>query len=642
MTSTRSIPTAPSPGCELRRFSGTCGRWDLGVAQVTSLNDIHGPLPGGPASNLAPEPRRLWTLVIGQGNRHVATSTSGRGQPRAASDAKATPISVPGRYVRTRDAPFRRRRLMTAGLARGGLEAAELVCLPPPVDARGRIPIHSPLLVQTPPLGFRDRHLALGFAGWSVTKPFGEQGIPDYIGEYRQRATDHYEGSAQRPRRNERLNVAACLAMVVMLAPAGLYLWYVVHFGVNVPFQDTWNGTLPLLLDFHNGSLSLGALWAPHNENRMLIPNLILVLLDTATRMNEHTDMVVSAFLLVLTALTICWLAYRTLRVRLYWLIPVPWVILGLAQVENALWAFQLAWMLILLCTALVLALIELGPVRPLFLAVALGLGLVASFSSLQGLLIWPAGLLYGLACGWRWRHVVVWMGTGVGATVVYFWHIGPLTPTPHPGYLPTHIALSARFFVDMIGAVFAEHRTILGAVILILGIATLGSSVVRSGEWRRYRLPLTLGGVGILFDLLVTEGRVQFGLSAATASRYTTYNLLLLAAVYLAVIASGAATKSAAVLTQQLQRGAPSVILLAAVSLVVLCQIGWGVPNGLYQGQAYYVNRSTGAMLLLNYENHSATLLAEYLFYPEGSYIEQWAPALKRHHWSVFAGGER
>jgi len=429
----------------------------------------------------------------------------------------------------------------------------------------------------------------------------------------------------------------AGIACAALVAPGVLYLWYVLHFGVNVPFQDTWNGSLPLLQDLNHGRLSLALLWAPHNENRMLFPNLVLTFLDSVTRMNEHIDMLVSAGLFLIATFLLCWLACRSLGVHLAWLIPLPWLILGLAQVENTLWAFQFAWMLVLLCTSVCLALTELGPNRPLYFGACCVVAVVASLSLLQGLLIWPVGLVFGVACGWRRRYGAVWVATGIATTAGFFWHIGPAQPSVNPLYTLSHPELAAQFFLKLVGAVFIAHSTLLGAAVCLVALAA-ALAAVRSGGWRRLRLPLSLGILAILFDLLVTEGRVQFGLSDAGASRYTTYNLLLLAMIYVAAVAAAGPPQSLVELGHLLRLRSLSSLALVGVAILALCQIAWGVPNGLYVGRVYYVNRTIGAHLLRMYPNESAAVLGRYLFYPEGRYVKEWAPVLKENHWSVFS----
>lgn len=451
-----------------------------------------------------------------------------------------------------------------------------------------------------------------------------------------------FHGGPKRPEAKHRISSEAvglaCAVSAALLAPAALYLWFIFHFGVNVPFQDTWNGTLPLLRDYARGTLTLAALWAPHNENRMLVPNALLVLLDDATRMNAVVDMVVGAILWVTSTLLLILLARRTLGLGWAWLIPVPWVLLSFVQVENTLWAFQFAWMLILLLTVGVLLIIEFAPTNWGWFGVAAGLAILASLSSLQGLLVWPVGLVYGVGCGWNRRRWSTWLVAGVATTALYGWDFGPVQPRPQPAFLLTHPLDFTRFFVELVGGMFVYHHGPLALVLLLL-LAGAGVSALRYRQgWARFRLPLALVVAGILFDLLVTEGRAPFGLTSALSSRYTTYNLVLLTGAYLAAVGIANSPSSLAEFERLLRRRPLEALLVVVGCTLVILQIWWGLPNGLHQGKVYLVNRTIGAHLLRNYRAESAAKLGLYLFYPEGEYVKAWAPVLARHHWSVFS----
>ena len=117
--------------------------------------------------------------------------------------------------------------------------------------------------------------------------------------------------------------LAWSVSATLMAAPVGLYFSFVDVFGVNVPFDDTWHGTLPLLRPLADGRLQLAALWAQHNENRMLVPNLLTLLIDSATRMNERVDMLVSGCFVLLALVVILVLAHRTLHLGPLLLVPV-------------------------------------------------------------------------------------------------------------------------------------------------------------------------------------------------------------------------------------------------------------------------------------------------------------------------------
>ena len=428
---------------------------------------------------------------------------------------------------------------------------------------------------------------------------------------------------------------------ILIAAPVGLYFWFLDAFGVNVPFEDTWNGTLPLLRALADGRLQLAALWVPHNENRMLMANLLTLLIDSSTRMNERADMIVSGGFLVLALVIILVLARRTLRLGPLWLVPVALLVMGLVQWENILWAFQLAWMLILFLSVASLAAIEWGQNRWRGLALAAAFGVIASFSSLQGLLVWPVGLYYGWAVGWSRLRGLAWTLAGLATTLVYSWHFGPVGTPSRPLLALREPLVAAHFAGLLLGGMFAFHHLFLGSVTICLTLAFALLLVSERRLLRELRLPLALIGFAVAFDALVLVGRLPLGLAAAGASRYTTYNLCLLAGLWLS---------TAHLLGRRpMPRSAPRpparpILWLGAVgvALIVALQVGGDIPAGLTAGTSARAQRAAGAGLLLDLAQARNSALAADLFAPSGQYVRVWAGVLRRHRWSVFSGAPR
>lgn len=53
--------------------------------------------------------------------------------------------------------------------------------------------------------------------------------------------------------------------------PIAVYLWYLHHYDLNVVYGDQWD-TISLIGLSYKGNLTLSALWAEHNENRIFFP----------------------------------------------------------------------------------------------------------------------------------------------------------------------------------------------------------------------------------------------------------------------------------------------------------------------------------------------------------------------------------
>src|SRR5215471_18914774 len=140
----------------------------------------------------------------------------------------------------------------------------------------------------------------------------------------------------------------SALAALCAAAPIAAYLAYVSRYSVNVLSWDEWD-IVPLIHSLRSGTLTLAQLWSPHNEHRMLVPNLIFLLVAQIARFDTTVLMYLSACLLIISYLLLV-LIYRKRQHSLLGVVPVAYLLFSLAQWENILWGFQLAWYIVLAC----------------------------------------------------------------------------------------------------------------------------------------------------------------------------------------------------------------------------------------------------------------------------------------------------
>ena len=229
--------------------------------------------------------------------------------------------------------------------------------------------------------------------------------------------------------------------LTVLCLPIALYFSYIACYGVNFIFWDEWD-SVPMVHHFFLGTLTFSDVWSRHNENRMFLPNLFFLLNAEFNHFNTKFEMFVSGIFLLISFFMIV-KVYRSRTHRaLFWMIPVSFLMFSFSQYENTLWGFQVAWYFILACLVGVFYLLE----RPYQSGKQTGqfwlsvfLATCASFSSFQGLLIWPAGLLYLLANGFNRTQRIIWIVSGACVTGLYFTHLGfhkigvSLGPIYHP-----------------------------------------------------------------------------------------------------------------------------------------------------------------------------------------------------------------
>jgi hypothetical protein len=453
--------------------------------------------------------------------------------------------------------------------------------------------------------------------------------------------------------------LVVALTVLGFAAPVVGYFLLVRGYSLNVVTGDQWDDVV-VIGRSHAHFFDWSSLWAQHNENRIFFPNLIVLLLAYTTAFNVQVEEYLS-FVLLLASTGLIIGAHKRGSPDTPWLYlcPVAILMLSVVQYENALWGFQMAWYLVLLCLALSLFLLDRMDSSAVPFSIAILSAIVGSYSSLQGLLIWPAGLLVLLLCRRRGLHIGIWLLAAALTASLYFYNWNPSTGTPRHSYAWQHPLIAIKFFLFIMGDVVGKHVGFgesinygvmaFGLVVTLLSLFTLvvGFRSRVDGDGRAIGMALIV--VGLLFAVIVTFGRVALGLFDASSSRYTTFTLLVVVGIYLTLLgpfrvpqvasSTGVARPRTHALRGFLSRRG---IFVARWCLlpVILIQIVFGLHYGLsgasndhkFQMQAVHVLRT------INHQSDSAVSYYLYLFHSAHS-IRQDAQILKSDHLSVFGG---
>ena len=319
------------------------------------------------------------------------------------------------------------------------------------------------------------------------------------------------------------------------------YFWLIDAFAVNTIWVDQWSD-LALIKQTYSGHLTLSALWAQHTDNRILFPNLVVLLLAKTTHFNVVDEAFLSACLLVI-ATTLLIVGHRRRLNTTPWVfyVPVAIVMFSFAQSDNTLWGFQFAWYLVLLALSVTLVQCDDPEWSWLIVAGAMVAALIGSYSSVQGLLIWPSGLVLLLLRRRPLPFVLAWIATGVVTTAIYFVNFDTHNGPSSDGYIFHHPIQGIRFFFFSVGNVMGHNdrngSVVLGVLIVLMALGLTLSALIRPREDDAAPLGIALISYGLLFALFITDGRAAAGLNAGGASRYTTFNLLTLVGCYLVII---------------------------------------------------------------------------------------------------------
>ena len=185
-----------------------------------------------------------------------------------------------------------------------------------------------------------------------------------------------------------------------------------------------------------------------------------------------------------------------------------------------------MAWYLVTLALALTLFLLDRPTLADWVFAAAIGAAVVGSFSSLQGLLIWPVGLLVLLVRHRPRRYLLIWIVCALTTATLYFYHLNSFEYSDQT-FVFSHPIEGLKFFLFLIGSIVGVELTsspwpviAFGGIIMVVAIVLVVQSAAAEGarqqsHWSGHDL------LWVLFAAIITFGRAWFGLWAP--SRYST-----------------------------------------------------------------------------------------------------------------------
>jgi hypothetical protein len=336
-------------------------------------------------------------------------------------------------------------------------------------------------------------------------------------------------------------------AAILCAVPALLALAFILVNGVNAPFADEW-WYASLVRSTGSGHATFGSFWSPNNEHRMLIPRLEFSTLALLTRWNSKA-MMVAGWVAAAAAAFVIFSQFKQVYTHRH---PRLWVaatgvaaatLFSLVQTENWLWAFQFTFFFInfTLVAALFVICRSQIPLR-IRLVVAGALAVAASFSSAQGLLVWPAlALSFALtndSLKYKIAGLVSLIAAAATTFAIYFSGMQRTTELHlTEEQILRKVQLPLFGFLGLLGNPLAHwisyehlpHRAwFIGLAVGVLFLFLVGVAA------KKRRLPaaapwIGMGAYACLFCLVTTYGRLGMGYTGGfLSSRYTTHVALL------------------------------------------------------------------------------------------------------------------
>ena len=467
--------------------------------------------------------------------------------------------------------------------------------------------------------------------------------------------------------RNSRL--VAILTVVGFGLPIAGYFWLLNRYSLNVIVGDQWDDVRLVGLSYAH-LFDWSSLWAQHNENRIFFPNLIVLTLAHTTHLNVQLEEYLSAVMLTGSTALLIW-AHKRRSPSTRWLYycPVAILMLSFVQHQNTLQAFQLSWYLVLLAVAVTVVLLDRWTLTWWVLGAAMASAVVASYSSLQGLIVWPVGLMLLYYRRRRGSFIIAWISATLVTTVIYFTNF--VSQSEASGYVVRHPIVGLKFFVvavgDVVGVNLATNDSteigvlLFGILIVIASIWVLIAYCSKRDELSGMPIAAVLITFGFLFAALVTDGRVPAGLTGASQSRYRTFDLLILVGLYLIVVDQWVLRRRAKqighrtdtpgdAIPEGLVAGATygerhprSFVVLAVIVVAAVClQIGIGIPEGLAGARSDHAAQVQAARVVVNinrYPNVFVSASMEDAYLP-ADFVRRMADVARMHRLSLFATG--
>lgn len=324
------------------------------------------------------------------------------------------------------------------------------------------------------------------------------------------------------------------LPLALAFAAPCMVLLIVRAFVIDVPFLDEWQWT-PMIVAWRHGEIAWNEIWPLHNEHRIVVPSLIALLLATPDRAWVITRETTFSVALLFATLAAWW----AVIVRIVPAGSRPWTIAvvallasSLAQAENWVWGFQIAWFIANLCFAIMVWAFVRADERWSVFVAALAL-VIAVHSTAFGFAAVPAGMVFYALRG-EWRQFIGWSLLSLALILSYArdWH--PVLYHAVAAPFLVRVWTTELFALTVLGAPIARSTgTVLCACAGFLGVAMAALLVAqvarRPPPERRAFLPLlALAILAVTAALEIAYGRLSSGWEWALGGRFVTPASLL------------------------------------------------------------------------------------------------------------------
>lgn len=434
------------------------------------------------------------------------------------------------------------------------------------------------------------------------------------------------------------------IAVVVLLAGWFGFNWFstlahIIRYYNPLPVSDYWRVVedLPAL---QAGNFDW--LWRQHNEHRIVFPEIVFALDELLFSGRQVLPLVISFFCYAGTVTLVGFTFWRgtglSTRAKTHALL-LGGVIAGWPLSAFVLGTpFLLQWTLVQL--AVVLALISISKVNVTagrgWLIVSIGCAVVTTFSSANGLVLWPILLISARYVSARRTRLIAIAVAAAGSAGLFF--AGYQRPSASLLFALQHPIYCTGFVVSYVSMPFGVLRNpVFGIAFGLVGLTVWLLCFARGFQTRdRAVLLWEVVSFGYFVFLTLTAaltslGRADLtdlGFSGAKAARYVTLPLVGWAVLVLLAMAFS--------FTQKWKLFSPPVILLSTALVIGFMEVRLG--RWLRTNDDYVSHQQWTAVSLQNGLVDPALLGS---VFPKQAFIERYLPILRASHKSIYSERE-
>ena len=370
----------------------------------------------------------------------------------------------------------------------------------------------------------------------------------------------------------------------------------------------------------------------------MVFPKLAIIGVALATGFNTVAEMYFSWLILIVVSilfLTLCVRYFGWSVNTLILFVPIVWLLWNLRQWENFLFGLQINYFLCVLGFVIAFVLLDRSHDLDLPFLGALGGAIITSFSLLNGLLIWPIGVIQILLQGKGKKMLLPWIVCAVSINFLYFLDWKRSEKLPSMSFFTDDPATAIRYFLAFLGSplspgawgdIIIHYSLLVGILVLISAIAGIALTVKyhlikENSPW----IILLLFSIGTA--LITTIGRSGFGIVQALSSRYVTFTIPGIIGLYFIYV------------TLYRHRGSliPSTgWMVKGITCFILFGVFLGMLEGMAMGMKTASDRDKLTCTLMNYRSVSDDDLST--LYQDPYLIRKNAGVLERRHLNVFS----